>query len=293
MTTIAYLGLGTMGRGMVANLVRAGHDVTVWNRTAARSNELDGVRVAASIAKAVAGREFVIYCLANDQAVRDVVFGPDGLLEHVANTSVVVDMSTISPELSDEEASAFTERGVPFLDAPVFGSKGEANDGGLWVVVGGDAGVFARTQPVLDAVSATVHHMGPAGSGVRMKLVGNLVVAAQLHALGESLTLARAAGLDLTRVLDVLAVTDFRSPIFDGVGPSVLAGDYSPSFALDLMVKDARLIQDFAATLHVPVAGTDVVESMLTEAVSDGYGAENASALIKVIAKRGAVDLKV
>lgn len=293
MTSIAYLGLGTMGRGMVANLVRAGHDVTVWNRTAARADGLGGVRVAASIVEAVAGQDIVISCLANDQAVRDVVFGPEGLLAHVADTTVVVDMSTISPSLSDEEAAAYAERGVPFLDAPVFGSKGEAADGGLWVVVGGDADVFARVRPVLEAVSATVHHMGPAGSGARMKLVGNLVVAAQLQALGEALTLARAAGLDLSLVLDVLGVTDFRSPIFDGVGPSVLVGDYSPSFALDLMLKDARLIQEFAATVRAPVAGTDLVESTLTEAVARGYGGENASALIKVIAERGGVDLTV
>jgi 3-hydroxyisobutyrate dehydrogenase-like beta-hydroxyacid dehydrogenase len=203
----------------------------------------------------------------------------------------VVDMSTISPELSDEEASAFENAGARFLDAPVFGSKGEAADGGLWVVVGGDSAVFESARSVLEAVSATVHHMGPRGLGARMKLVGNLVVAAQLQALGEALSLARAAGLDLARVLEVLAVTDFRSPIFDGVGPAVLAGDYSPSFALDLMLKDARLIQGFAAGVGAPVEGTDQVERVLAEAVQRGWGAENASALIKVISGRAGVEL--
>ena len=291
MTTIAYLGLGTMGRGMVANLVRAGHDVTVFNRTASRADGLEGVRTAPTVAEAVAGREVVLCCLSDDAAVRDVVLAEGGLVEVADPASVVVDMSTISPEVSAQEASGFAARGVAFVDAPVFGSKGEAAAGGLWVVAGGEPEVFERVRPVLEAVSETVHLMGPVGSGVRMKLVGNSVVAAQLSALGQALTLARKAGLDLDRVLDVLAVTDFRSPIFDGVGPAVLAGDYSPSFALHLMLKDARLVQDFGAGLGVPVDGTDVVEGALAEAVEKGYGDENASALIKVMAERAGVSL--
>lgn len=291
MSSIAYLGLGTMGRGMVANLVSAGHDVTVWNRSADRAQGLDGVTVASSVAEAVRGAGVVMYCLADDAAVRDVVLAPGGLAESVGAGTVVVDMSTVSPQVTAEEAAAFAGRGVAFLDAPVFGSKGEAAGGGLWVVVGGEAEAFARVRDVLQAVSGTVHHMGPQGSGARMKLVGNLVVAAQLQALGESLTLAKAAGLDLGRVLEVLAVTDFRSPIFDGVGPAVLAGDYSPSFALDLMLKDVRLIRGLASEVGVPAAGTALVEELLVDAVEQGLGRENASALIKVVAQRGGVAL--
>jgi len=290
MTAIAYLGLGTMGRGMVANLTAAGHDVTVWNRTPTDVSEL-GARSAGSIAEAVDGAEVVLYCLADDAAVRAVALGEGGVVASVTAPTVVVDMSTISPELSDEEAAAFAERGVDFLDAPVFGSKGEAAAGGLWVVAGGDADVLARVRPVLDVVSETVHHLGPNGSGARMKLVGNLVVAAQLEALGESLTLAKAGGLDLSRVLEVFAVTDFRSPIFAGVGPTVLADDYSPSFALDLMVKDAGLVQAFADSVGAPVPTVAVVRSSLDDAVERGYGGENASALIKVVAERAGVSL--
>src|ERR1700754_459125 len=200
MASIGYLGLGTMGRGMVANLLEAGHDVTVWNRSSVDPAELPGALIAESVADAARGREIVMYCLSDGAAVREVALGANGIASAVEPGTVVVDMSTISPELSAEEAAIFTDRGAPFLDAPVFGSKGEAAAGGLWVVVGGPADVVDRVRPVLDAVAATIHHMGPQGSGVRMKLVGNLVVAAQLAALGESLTLARAAGLDLTRV---------------------------------------------------------------------------------------------
>jgi len=290
MTAIAYLGLGAMGRGMVANLTAAGHDVTVWNRTPTDVSELDA-RSAGSIAEAVDGAEVVLYCLADDAAVRAVALGEGGVVASVTAPTVVVDMSTISPGLSDEEAAAFAARGVPFLDAPVFGSKGEAAAGGLWVVVGGDADVLARVRPVLDVLAETVHHLGPQGSGARMKLVGNLVVAAQLEALGEALTLAKAAGLDLSRVLEVFAVTDFRSPIFAGVGPTVLADDYSPSFALDLMVKDAGLVQAFADSVGAPVPTVAVVRSSLDDAAERGYGRENASALIKVIAERAGVSL--
>ncbi|WP_372592973.1 NAD(P)-dependent oxidoreductase [Actinotalea sp.] len=291
MTSIGFLGLGTMGRGMIANLVTAGHDVTVWNRTPGRAEDLTGVRVATTIADAVQGREVVMICLSDDAAVRQVVLGADGVASAADPGTVVIDLSTISPDLSDEEAAAFATAGVPFLDAPVFGSKGEAASGGLWVVVGGPAETLERVRPVLDVVSETVHHMGPNGSGARMKLVGNLLVAAQLHALGESLALARSAGLDLSRVLEVLAVTDFRSPIFDGVGPMVLDGDYSTSFALRLMLKDARLIQEFAAQVGAPVPGVDLAEGTIAAAVDRGYGEENASALIKVIAERAGVDL--
>jgi 3-hydroxyisobutyrate dehydrogenase-like beta-hydroxyacid dehydrogenase len=289
--SIGYLGLGTMGRGMVGNLLAAGHDVTVWNRTPGRAEGLTGAHEARSLAEAVTDRDFVLACLSDDTAVRAVMLGPDGVLQHVASSTHVVDMSTISPDLSDEEAAAFGARGVPFVDAPVFGSRDEAANGGLWVVVGADDAAFEHVRPVLESVSETVHHMGGPGSGVRMKLVGNSVVAAQLTALGESMTLAKAAGLELDRMLGVLAVTDFRSPIFDGVGSSVLDDDYTPAFALDLMAKDVRLIRDFGSSLGVTLPGAERAAMTLAAAQDAGYGKENASALIKVIARENGVQL--
>lgn len=289
--SVAVLGLGTMGRGMAANLVRAGFEVTVWNRTGGAAAELAGARTASSVDDAVRGQDVVLYCLSDDAAVRSVALGDGGVLAHVAATTVVVDMSTISVTLSDEEHAAFAERAVPMLDAPVFGSKGEAEAGGLWVVVGGEDATVARVRPVLDAVSESVHHMGPAGSGARTKLVGNLLVAAQLQSLGEALTLAAAAGLDLHKVLDVVAVTDFRTPIYAGVGPAVLAGDYSKAFALHLMRKDVGLIGELASQLGVHLPATDAVVRTLDQAVHAGFGDLNASALVRVIAARAGVDL--
>lgn len=293
MARVSVIGLGTMGRGMASNLIAAGHSVTVWNRTPGRAGDLvaHGATAAPSIATAVAEAEFVLYCLSDDAAVRSVVLGLDGLARLVPADAIVVDLSTISPQASADEREAFESRAVAFVDAPVFGSKGEAESGGLWVVAGGEADVVEAARPILDAFSSSVHHVGGPGAGVRMKLVGNLVVASQLLALGESLSLARKAGLDLDAVLDVMAVTDFRSPIFDGVGAAVRAGDYSPSFALALMQKDTRLIRAFAADLDAPVRGLEVAAGYVDDAVSAGLGGENASALIKSIAARAEVDL--
>ncbi|TFC75787.1 NAD(P)-dependent oxidoreductase [Cryobacterium sp. TMS1-20-1] len=209
-------------------------------------------------------------------------------------TSIVIDLSTISPAASAAEAAAFSARGgVRFLDAPVFGSKGEAANGGLWIVVGGDEATFESSKVVLEPISATLHYMGPSGNGAKMKLVGNLAVAAQLEALGESLSLAKKAGLNLHDVLVVFAVTDFRSPIFDGVGSAVVANDYSPSFALKLMLmlKDGNLVKDFAKSLGVSVPGTIATVGTIERTVDAGYGEENASALIKVLASDAGVDL--
>ncbi|GAB3141355.1 NAD(P)-dependent oxidoreductase [Marisediminicola antarctica] len=286
MTQIAYLGLGTMGIGMVKNLLAAGHQVTVWNRSEAPVGEAvaAGATSASSIALAVKGADVVMYCLSDDAAVRAVVLAEGGLASVVDSGSIVIDLSTISPEASADEREALEAKGVRFLDAPVFGSRGEADNGGLWIVVGGDPGTFDDALGVLEPISETVHLMGPGGSGVRMKLVGNLVVASQLLALGESLTLAAQAGLDLHKVLEVLKVTDFRSPIFDGVGPAVLADDYSPSFALKLMQKDSRLIQDFASGLGVAVPSVSAAAHYVDAAMDAGWSEQNASALIKAIA---------
>ncbi len=290
MATVGFIGMGTMGKGMALNLAKAGHTVKTWNRSPFDSSDL-GASPADSIKDAMAGADYVMYCLGDDTGVDAVVFGAGGVLEHITSDQVAIDLSTIDPETSAKESKAYAEKGVRFLDAPVFGSKGETNAGGLWVVVGGDREVYDASMEVLEPISETTHYMGPSGSGAKMKLVGNLIVAAQLEALGEALTLASNAGLDLEDVLGVLHVTDFKSPIFDGVGAAVVAGDYSPSFALKWMLKDANLVAAFAERLQSPVPGTMATRSIIEEAVNEGWGEENASALIKVLAKHGNVDL--
>ena len=279
-----------MGQGMVRNLVSHGHEVVAWNRSDFDAEAL-GAKRASSISEAVIGFDYVMYCLSDDKAIEEVVLSTDGVLTHVQEHTIVIDLSTIDPVTSAMESSGFAASGVRFLDAPVFGSKGEANAGGLWIVVGGDREVFDKAQEVLTPISETTHYMGISGNGAQMKLVGNLIVAAQLEALGEALTLAKKANLALTDVLGVLHVTDFKSPIFDGVGQAVIKGDYSPSFALDLMLKDAKLVKKFADRMDSPIPGTEATLGVITQAVADGWGKENASALIKVLSKKAGVNL--
>jgi 3-hydroxyisobutyrate dehydrogenase-like beta-hydroxyacid dehydrogenase len=293
MTNIAYLGMGTMGSGMAVNLAKAGHTVSVWNRSEKSTPLLEsaGLQVTTDLDQALTGAEVVMYCLSDDKAVEDLVFGSHNLLERVPDGATVVDMSTIDPVTSAKEREAFKARGHDFLDAPVFGTKGEAEGGGLWIVVGGDKPVFDRIKPLFDAVSETVHYMGTGGSGAAMKLVGNLLVASQLQALGEALTLAKKAGLNLADVQGVLDVADFKTPIYYGVGRGVQANDYTVNFALNLMLKDAKLIQAFAARMGTPVPTAATAEKYITEAINDGHGELNASALILAIAKEAGVNL--
>lgn len=288
---IAYLGLGIMGRGMVSNLLKAGHDVTVWNRTPERAADAvaAGAKRADTPAAAVAGAELVLYCLADDAAVEAAVFGEDGVLAGVRDGQVAVDMSTVHPDTSRRQAEAYGAKGVGFVDAPVFGSKNEAANAGLWIVAGGERAAFERVREVLELLGESVHYMGASGQGAAMKLVGNLVVASQLEALGEALVLAVKAGLDPKDVLGVLKVTDFRSPIFDGVGQALVRRDFSTSFALKHLLKDTNLISRFAAELKAPTPGAAAARETVKSAMNHGWDEENASAMIKALERMAGV----
>lgn len=291
---IAYLGLGIMGRGMAANLLKARHSVTVWNRSPEPVEALVklGARRADTPADAVKDADLILYCLSNDAAVEAVVFGENGILAGVKAGQVAVDLSTVHPATSHREVAAYRAKGVDFLDAPVFGSKNEAANAGLWIVVGGERAVYERLKPVLAALSETTHYLGGAGQGSAMKLVGNLVVAAQLEALGEALTLAVKAGLNPRDVLGVLHVTDFKSPIFDGVGAALLDRNFDTSFALKHLLKDANLIARFAQDLNVPTPAAAATREVIKAAVNQGWGEENASAMIKLLELQAGVEIK-
>lgn len=283
MKKIAYLGMGTMGRGMAANLLRAGYPVTVWNRTPGRCAALieRGARQADSVADAVMDADVIMYCLSDDAAVEDLLWGNGNLLSLVRAGQTVVDMTTVHPDTARKTAAAYAAKGVRFLEAPVFGSKNEAANAGLWIVVGGERSLYEELLPILEALSETTHYMGGIGMGASMKLVGNLIVASQLEALGEALILATKAGLDPEDVLGVLHVTDFRCPIFDGVGPALIRRDFETHFALKLMLKDANLIARFAQDLNVPIPASAAIRENIKAAVNRGWGEQNASALIR------------
>ena len=293
MAKVSFIGLGIMGTGMVGNLVKAGHDVTVWNRTAAKLKEIEriGAKTVSDPADLLNDADFFMYCLADDAAIKDVITGGHNLASKVKPTTIAIDLSTIDPQTSDEERKIYEKNDVAFLDAPIFGTKGEARDGGLWIVIGGDENTFKKSLPVLEPLSETTHYMGKGGNGAKMKLVGNLLVASQIVSIGEALSLAKNAGLDLRKVLEVAAVADFKTPIYAGVGAGVIKGDYEVNFPLKLMLKDARLIQAFAKRFNSPVTIASTTEELAKEGVDSGLGELNASAIVKVISKRAGVDL--
>jgi 3-hydroxyisobutyrate dehydrogenase-like beta-hydroxyacid dehydrogenase len=291
---ISYLGLGTMGSGMASNLLKAGYELAVWNRSAEKCKPFarKGARVAQSPAEAVRDVDLVIYMLSNDEAVQEVVFGANGILSGIGQGQIAIDMSTVLPAMSLREQEAYAKRGVDFLDAPVFGSKQEAADAKLWIMAAGNKAIFAKVKPVLQHLGQTVHYLGKNGKAAAMKLVGNLIVALELEALAEGLVLARKAGLDLNTVMEVVKVADFRSPLLVSNGQNILKRDFSTSFALELMLKDAGLIEKFSESLQSPIPALRVVEKNLASAVSLGFGNENASALIKALEKEASVEVK-
>src|SRR6059036_961963 len=258
--TIAYLGLGTMGCGMASNLLKAGYKLTVWNRSAAKCEPFAriGARIADTPGNAVCDAELVMYSLSNDQAVEEVVFGAKGILSGIKEGQIAIDMSTVLPATSLREQEAYTKRGVDFLDVPVFGSRQESADAKLWIMAAGNKAIFEKVKPVLEHLGQTVHYFGRNGNAAAMKLVGNLIVALEMEALAEGLLLAQKAGLDLNTVMEVVKMADFRSPLLVSNGQNILKRDFSPSFALNLMLKDAGLIEKirckFAVT-HPGAAG--------------------------------------
>jgi 3-hydroxyisobutyrate dehydrogenase-like beta-hydroxyacid dehydrogenase len=201
-------------------------------------------------------------------------------------------MSTVLPETSLQEQEAYAKRGADFLDAPVFGSKQESAGAKLWIMAAGKKAVFEKVKPVLEHLGQTVHYFGKNGNATAMKLVGNLIVALELEALAEGLVLAQKAGLDLTTVMEVVKVADFRSPLLVSNGQNILKRNFSPSFALKLMLKDVNLIGKFSESLESPAPALRVVQKNLKSAIALGFGQENASALIKALEKEAGVEVK-
>src|SRR5882672_1852146 len=291
---ISYIGLGTMGSGMVSNLLKAGYELTVWNRRVERNKPFarKGARVADTPANAARDVDLVMYSLSNDQAVEEVVFGAKGILSGIKQGQIAMDMSTVLPATSLREQEAYAKRGVDFLDAPIFGSKQESADAKLWIMAAGNKAIFEKVKPVLEHLGQTVHYFGKNGNAAAMKLVGNLIVALEMEALAEGLVLAQKAGLDLNAVMEVVKVADFRSPLLVSNGQNILKRDFSTSFALKLMLKDAGFIEKLGESLQSPIPALRVVEKNLASAVALGFGKENASAVIKALEKEAGVEVK-
>jgi 3-hydroxyisobutyrate dehydrogenase-like beta-hydroxyacid dehydrogenase len=291
---VAVIGTGIMGTGVGLTLRAKGHDVTCWNRTKANAEELlrAGAVWKETPRAAAEGADFVVLLVWNEEALRAVTSGPDGLWATAKAGQVYVDMSTQLPATAVAEAREFEKRGAAFLDAPVHGTRGESRSGGLWIMVGGDRKVYDRALPLFQVIGATVHYMGPTGRGCAAKLCGNHFVSAILASMGEALALAEKAGVDGFELLKLWGESDFRSPIIDGAGHSMLRHQFDVSFHLRTMVKDTELVRNLSETLAVPVILSNVVHELNKVAQNRGYGEQNASAIYKVFQEMAGLPVK-
>ena len=259
---IGLIGLGLMGRPMGMNLLKAGHSLTVWNRTASRAEELvaAGATLAKSPQEVAAASDFLLTMVSDPPALEEVLWGSDGknngAMQALKRGSIYVDSSTISPALARKIAAACTERGARFLDAPVTGGDWGAKKGELLFMVGGDADTLKDAEPILAVMGKKIFHLGPHGAGQTIKLAMNLILALQVDALAEALALVTRAGIQGEKLVEVLQSSMARSGVLDIKAPNLLKGEYVPSFPLRLMHKDLGLALDLANQLGVALPAT-------------------------------------
>jgi 3-hydroxyisobutyrate dehydrogenase-like beta-hydroxyacid dehydrogenase len=282
MAKIGFLGLGEMGTPMAIRLLRAGHDLTVWNRSPERTVLLahEGAAVASSPARAAAGPDFVITMLATPQALEQVLFGSDGVASGLSPGQILIDMSTVGPD-EVRSAAARLPEGASLVDAPVRGSVPQATSGSLEIFVGATDAHFERVHPIL-ALLGTARHTGGPGSGAAMKLVANLVLGAAIVTLGEALALGDSLDLEPGLVLDALADSPI-GPIVKAKRANVESGDFTPSFKLRHAAKDLRLVTEAAAARSRELKQATANREWLDEAAGRGAADLDFSAVVSTI----------
>lgn len=280
---VAFLGLGIMGRGMAANLAKAGHEVTVWNRTPGKT--VEGARVAGTPAEAAANAEVVWMCVSDTEAVKQVLFAENGVEQSLRDGMVVVDSSTISPFAEKEFAARVRQHGADYVDAPITGSKIAAESGQLIFMVGGDSATIERLQPLFGAMGKEVRHMGELGQGQATKLTMNLMIALIYEGFAEALVLAEKMEINPEKLLGLIQASMVRSGVVDYKAPFVLRRDFSPNFPLRLMHKDIRLMLDAARELRVKLPGLETVEEIYDVAAEEGLNDLDYAATLTLLEK--------
>jgi 3-hydroxyisobutyrate dehydrogenase-like beta-hydroxyacid dehydrogenase len=279
---VGFLGLGTMGAAMAANVARAGHALAVWNRTAARAVPLAsaGARRAETPRACADGADVVVLMLADPAAVDAVCAGPDGVLAALAPGALLVDMSTVDPATAHRTDAAARARGARYVDAPVSGTRKPAEDGTLVIMTGGDDADVERARPVLETMGRVVR-CGAIGQGMAMKLVLNGLGAHMLTGFVSLLVLGARHGLPARTMLDVIGQGAFSSPLYAGKGARIVARDFRPDFSLALMLKDQELVLGAARELGVSLPALAAIRDVLAAAVDAGLGADDLSGLVR------------
>ena len=280
---VAFLGLGVMGYPMAGHLVKAGHEVTVYNRTSKRADawvaEFGG-RAAKTPREAAAGASFVFACVGNDDDVRAVTLGADGAFAGMAKGAILVDHTTASASLARELAEAAKDAGLGFVDAPISGGQAGAENGVLTVMAGGSEADYARAEPVIDAYARAVRLMGPAGSGQLTKMVNQICIAGVVEGLSEGIHFAQRAGLDPAAVIDVISKGAAQSWQMENRYKTMIAGEFNHGFAVDWMRKDLAICLNEARNngAHLPVAA--LVDQFYSEVQAMGGNRWDTSSLV-------------
>jgi len=287
---VAFVGLGIMGRPMASNLVKAGHEVAVWNRSSGK--EVEGARVASSPADAAQGAQVVWICVSDTAAVEQVLFGPDGVEQSLTEGMIIADSSTISPSATRAFAERVARKGVQYVDSPVTGSKAGAEAGTLLFIVGGDESAVETLKPLYAAMGKKIFRMGEIGKGQSAKLAMNLQIALIYEGFAEGLTLAAKLGVDPATLIPLINASMIKSGVIEYKAPFVLARDFSPNFPLRLMRKDIGLALAAAKEARVKLPGLETVEEIYDVAVEDGHADLDFAATLMLLEKWAGVEVK-
>jgi len=284
-TPVGFIGLGIMGQPMAGHILDGGHPLTVHNRTRAKTAALAarGAKVADSPAEVAARSEIVVTMVTDTPDVEAVVAGPGGILEGIRPGTVVVDMSTISPETERALDARLRARGAALVDAPVSGGDVGARNATLAIMAGGESGAFERALPVLRLLGKTITHCGPVGSGQIAKLANQILVSVTLLAVSEALVFARKNGLDPTTLIEAVSGGAAQSWQLTNLGPRIIKRDFDPGFMIDLVQKDLRLIEEACASAGAALPATALVHQLFGSAQAHGSGREGTQALAKVL----------
>ena len=286
---LAFLGLGVMGAPMAAHLRRAGHQVTVYNRTAAKAQcwaQQYGGRFAATPREAVSGAEMVFCCVGNDDDLRSVVLGEQGALAGMAEGAVLVDHTTASATVARELHAAARARGVHFMDAPVSGGQAGAENGQLTVLCGAEQNVFDRVAPVIAAYAKACTRMGDVGSGQLAKMVNQICIAGVVQGLSEAIAFGEAAGLDMPTVLAAIGQGAAQSWQMDNRGQTMLQGQFDFGFAVDWMRKDLAIVLDEARHNGAKLPVTALVDQFYAQVQAAGGGRWDTSSLLTLLRQK-------
>jgi len=282
---VTFIGLGTMGAGMASNILKAGHELTVHNRTREKEEILaaEGAQRAASPKEAASGAEVIVICVSDTPDVEEIVLGNDGVIHGASAGAIVVDMSTISPTATRRMAAKLGEEGIKMLDAPVSGGSEGAQNGTLAIMVGGDTTDFESALPILEAMGKTVTHVGAIGAGQLTKAINQIIISGTYLTVAEGLTLGMKAGLDMDKVIQAISGGAANSWVLQNRAMNVVNNTYPLGFRVRLHQKDLKIALDTARELGVTLPATALVAQIENGLIAQGYGDEDISALARNI----------